>query len=122
MLLGNKTEDIKVGNFDTKMLAGNRSLDIKIGNYLIKVGVGNIEIKTTLGSIDVKTSTGNVTISGTLGVKVKSAVKVEIDAPQVKVGGLPIHGGIVNDGPAGHKCYITGGPHLGSKTVTCNNV
>jgi len=121
MLLGNKTESIKVGNFDTKMIAGNRTLDIKIGNYTVKVGVGNIEIKTTLGSIDVKTSTGNVTISGTLGVKVKSAVKVDIEAPQVKIGGLP-QGGVVNDGPAGHKCYITGGPHLGSKTVTCNNL
>jgi len=121
MLLGNKTESIKVGNFDTKMIAGNRTLDIKIGSYTVKVGVGNIEIKTTAGSIDVKTSTGNVTITGTLGVKVKSAVKVEIEAPQVKIGGLP-QGGVVNDGPAGHKCYITGGPHLGSKTVTCNNL
>ena len=122
MLLGNKTEDIKVGNYDTSMLAGNRTIDIKVGNYTLSIGLGNIEIKTMLGSIDIKTTTGNVTISGTLGVKVKSAVKVDIEAPQVKIGGLPMQGGVVNDGPAGHKCYITGGPHLGSKTVTCNNM
>jgi len=121
MLLGNKREDIKVGNYDTNMLAGNRTLDIKIGNYTVKVGVGNIEIKTTAGSIDVKTTTGNVTITGMLGVKIKSAVKVEVEAPQVKIGGMS-QGGVVNSGVAGHKCYITGGPHLGSKTVTCNTL
>jgi len=122
MLLGNKSEIIKIGNFDTSLLAGNRSLDIKIGNYTVSVGTGSIEIKTLLGSVDIGTMTGNVTITGNLGVTVKSAVKVDIIAPQVKVGGLPVQGGIVNDGPSGQKCYITGGPHLGSKTVTCNNI
>jgi len=121
MLLGNKTENIKVGNYNTCMLAGNKTLDIKIGNYTVKIGVGNIELKTSAGSIDVKTTTGNVTISGTLGVKIKSAVKVEVEAPQVKIGKLA-QGGVVNSGISGHKCYITGGPHLGSKTVTCNTI
>lgn len=119
MLLGDKREEVKIGNYDTKMLAGNRTLDIKVGNYTLKIGAGNIEIITSSGSVDMESSTGNVTITGTMGVTVKSAVKVYVDCPKVTIGNNA-QGGLVNSGPCGAKCYITGALHLGSKTVTCN--
>jgi len=122
MLLGNKTESVLIGNWEQSIGIGNKSIDIKVGNYSVSITAGNIEISTKVGNVNVETVAGNVTISGPLGVKIQSAAKVEVIAPQVQLGGLPLQGGIVNDGPAGHKCYITGGPHLGSKTVTCNNL
>lgn len=118
MKLGNRTESILAGNFDTKMVAGNRTIDITAGNYTVKIGAGDIDIKTTAGSINVKTIAGNVTIKGSLGVKIESAVKVELSAPQVKIGSLPQMGVVTEQFP----CYITGGVHLGSKSVTCNAV
>ena len=122
MKLGSRKESLLAGNHTTSILAGNKSINITVGNYQVSVTAGNIDIKTTAGSINVKTLAGNVTIQGTLGVEIKSAVSVKVTAPQVKIGGLPVQGGVVNDSPAGHKCYITGGPHIGSKTVTCNGI
>jgi len=121
-LLGDVDNTVLVGNMTDLIATGNRKIKIGVGNYTVSLGAGNIDIKTAAGSINVKTIAGNVTIQGTLGVTIKSAVEVKVEAPLVKLGSSPLQGGIVNDGPAGHKCYITGGPHLGSKTVTCNNL
>lgn len=120
--LGNVENGVFVGNMVDKVLVGNREINVGMGNYAVSLSAGNIDIKTSAGSINVKTVAGNVTIQGTLGVTIKSAVEVKVEAPMVKLGNSPVQGGIVNDGPSGHKCYITGGPHLGSKTVTCNNL
>lgn len=123
MKLGNRKESLLAGNHSTSILAGNKSVSITVGNYQVSVTAGNIDIKTTAGSINMKTLTGNVTIQGTLGVEIKSAVSVKVTAPKVVLGGSPIQGGVVNGNPVfGHKCYITGGSHLGSNTVTCNGV
>ena len=122
MVLGSRKETIAAGMHTTSILAGNKTVSILAGNYKVTVGAGNIDITTTAGMINLKTLTGMVTVEGTLGVTVKSAVSVKVIAPKVQLGGLPVQGGVVNDGPMGHKCYITGGPHIGSKTVTCNSL
>lgn len=116
MYLGNKSEEILIGNLSTKIGLGNRSVDIKAGNYSVKCGIGNIDIKTTLGTINVKTN-GQVTIDGSLGVKIKSAVKVTVEAPLVDIGKMKPLQGIVTGGPMGHKDYLTGLPLIGAFTV-----
>ena len=118
--LGSHKTSVLVGNHETNIIAGSKETDISVGNYSVSVGAGNIDIKTTAGSISVKTSTGDVTIQGTLGVTIKSAVAVKVEAPQVSLGSAP-QGGVVNSGPMGHRCYITGALLMGSKTVSCNS-
>jgi len=122
MVLGSRKETIAAGMHSTSILAGNKTVSILAGSYKVTVGAGNIDISTAAGMVGIKTLTGMVTITGSLGVTIKSAVSVDVTAPKVTLGGLPIQGGVVNDGPMGHKCYITGGPHIGSKTVTCNSL
>ena len=82
---------------------------------------GVIDIKTIAGSINIETTAGTVNIQGNLSVNIKSAVKVNLEAPLVDIGGSPVRGGVVNGGVAGHKDYLTGLNLLGSTTVTCNS-
>ena len=120
MTLGNRKEQILAGNHTTQILAGNKSVNIVAGNYQISITAGEINIKNLVGSILIP-KIGDVEITGKMGVVIKSAVSVKVTAPQVQLGALPVKGGVVNSGPAGHKCYITGGPHLGSIGVTCDS-
>lgn len=120
ILLGNREENIGVGNFNTNMITGSRTFSIRAGSYSLELDAGTINIRTAVGSVTVKAGVGTVEINGGLGVTIKSAVKVTLDAPRVEIGNLPGQGGVVTDGALGHKCYITGGPHLGSRTVSCN--
>jgi hypothetical protein len=122
MLLGSKKEKILVGAHETTILAGQKSVSITAGNYKVDVTAGNISIKTLAGSVEVGTLAGTVKIQGSLGVTIQSAVGVKVEAPKVDIGGLPVRGGIVNSGPAGHKDYLTGLPLLGSSTCTVNSV
>lgn len=122
MLLGSRKESLLVGTHETSILAGQKTVSITAGNYEVSVTAGNIAIKTLAGTIDVGTLAGTVKIQGALGVTVQSALSVKLEAPKVDIGGLPVRGGIVNSGPAGHKDYLTGLPLLGSATCTVNSI
>ena len=122
MMLGDRKETYLKGNHDTQIMAGNKTVKILMGDFTVNITKGDIVIKTTLGDITMDTKVGKVEINGQLGVTIKSAVKVKVMSPMVQIGNNPVQGGIVTDSPSGHKCYITGGPHIGSKTVTCNGI
>ena len=121
MLMGNRKETYYVGDCNKMIWYGKRKVDIVIGSYTVTIGMGDININTRYGDINMKSATGNVTIQGTMGVTIKSAVSVQVQAPKVKIGNLP-QGGVVNDGPCGMRCLITGAPHIGSKTVSVNTI
>jgi len=128
ILLGNKELEMLLGSKKTKMLAGTITEDILLGKRETKIGVGNFKVQVGVGNIDLKTLVGNVTISTLAGVMNLSALRlslkalqIELNAPLVKIGSLA-QGGVVNNGPAGHKDYMTGLPLLGSVSVTCNTI
>jgi hypothetical protein len=121
MFLGSRKESLLLGNHETSLVAGNKSVSIIAGNYKVSITAGNISIKTIAGSVDVGTTAGTVKITGSLGVTVESVSSIKLKAPKVDIGGLPVRGGIVNSGPAGHKDYLTGLPLVGSSTCSVNS-
>lgn len=128
ILLGNKELEMLLGSEKTKLLAGNISETIILGQRETKIGVGNFKVQIGLGNVELKTLAGNITISTLAGVMNLSALRmslkalqIELNAPLVKIGSLA-QGGVVNNGPAGHKDYLTGLPLLGSVSVTCNTM
>ncbi|MDB4330354.1 hypothetical protein N9948_01390 [bacterium] len=122
MLLGQKSETIVLGTKDTKIGVGSETTTIGVGSYTVRVGVGTIDIQNAAGAISIKTLAGIVEITGGLSVNIKSALNISLDSPFINVGGLPLQGGIVNNGPAGHRDYITGALLLGSFTATVNSI
>jgi hypothetical protein len=128
IILGDKELEMVLGNKKTKMVAGTITEDILLGKRETRIGVGNFKVQIGVGNIDLQSLAGNVTISTIAGVMNLSALRlslkalqIELNAPLVKIGSLA-QGGVVNNGPAGHKDYMTGLPLLGSVSVTCNTI
>ena len=128
VILGDKELEMLLGNKKVKILAGTSKEEILVGQKETKIGVGNFKVQVGAGNINMATLAGNVSISTTAGVMNLSAlrmslkaVQIELKAPLVKIGSLT-QGGVVNNGPAGHKDYLTGLPLLGSSSVTCNTI
>jgi hypothetical protein len=128
ILLGNKVTTMLLGNHETSMVAGKHTLDVILGEVSTSIGVGNFKVEAKVGNVSLETLVGNVSIStlaGTMSLEALSismkALQVNVNAPLVKIGSLP-QGGVVNNGAAGHKDYLTGLPLLGSVSVTVNTI
>lgn len=119
MLLGNKKVRILAGTSKEEILVGQKETKIGVGNFKVQVGAGNINMSTLAGNVSISTTAGVMNLSA-LRMSLK-AVQIELKAPLVKIGSLT-QGGVVNNGPAGHKDYLTGLPLLGSSSVTCNTI
>lgn len=115
---GNISQSVKLGDSKEEVMTGNKKISVKVGNFEVNVTTGNVTVKTATGKVDV-TATQKVTISGMAGVVVKSATKVDVNAPMVTIGGTPAKGGVVVGLPGipSHFDYLTGAPLKGSATV-----
>ena len=127
ILLGSKTLDMLLGDNDVNMLAGiytdnitlgERNISVGVGNFAVAVKVGDISMNTIVGNVDIGTTAGQMTLSA-LQITMKALTSVSINSPLVSIGSLP-QGGVVNNGPLGHRDYMTGLLLVGSRTVTCN--
>jgi len=111
---GNITETIKTGDSKENITSGNKSINIKTGDFEITIKSGNITIKTTLGKVNIDAKTQKVKINGMTGVEIKSATKVNINAPMVDIGKVAKSGVITS---MSHKDFIVGIALVASSTV-----
>jgi len=120
VVTGNITENVKLGDSKEDIASGSKTITIKLGNFEVTITTGNITIKSTLGTINMSSDTQKVTINGMVGVDIISAATINVQAPLVKIGGMPAQGGIVSGLPGipSHLDYICGIPLMGSKTVS----
>jgi hypothetical protein len=120
--VGNKTETLLKGSKKTTLIAGNIEETIVAGNRKVNIVAGKYTVSVKAGNIEIGTLTGQAKVNGNLGVVLQSLVKADIKALKVKLGSLPIKGGVVVGlgGIPSHFDYVTGIPLKGSSTVSAS--
>jgi hypothetical protein len=120
--LGNKTETLLKGSKKTTLIAGNVEETIVAGSRKTNILAGQYNVNVKAGNVDIGTLAGQAKLSGKIGVTLQSLVKADVKALKVKLGSLPLKGGVVVGigGIPSHFDYVTGIPLKGSSTVSAS--
>jgi hypothetical protein len=117
-----KDKQVTIGESQTVTIAGTKNAIPVVPTTVVdflEIMTGSMEIKTLLGNVKINSVTQQVEVNGLLKVKLGSGVKIELIAPSVDIGQLPVRGGVITT--LTHLDYVTGAPLIGSQTVKASS-